>query len=213
MSYWGAQVIVNLFSAVPIIGEDLGVWIRGDYTISDITLNRFFAFHVVAVPLVLIGLVAAHLMALHETGSNNPDGIEIKKQPKDPATGLPLDGIYSHPYYTVKDIVGVIVLPRRVLGHHVLRAGHGRLFPRGEQLHSRRSAEDARAHRAGVVLHAVLRDAARGAVVPRQPVLGRARDGRRGRHLLRAAVARPRRGQVDPLSRHDCTRRGSRSSS
>ena len=87
MSYWGAQVIVNLFSAVPVIGEDLGIWIRGDYTISDITLNRFFAFHVVAVPLVLIGLVAAHLMALHETGSNNPDGIEIKKQPKDPQTG------------------------------------------------------------------------------------------------------------------------------
>src|ERR1700704_5214642 len=109
MSYWGAQVIVNLFSAVPIIGEDLGIWIRGDYTISDITLNRFFAFHVVAVPLVLIGRVAAHLTALHETGSNNPDGIEIKKQPKDPKTGLPLDGIYSHPYYTVKDLVGVVV--------------------------------------------------------------------------------------------------------
>ena len=109
MSYWGAQVIVNLFSAIPVIGEDLAVWIRGDYTISDITLNRFFAFHVIALPLVLVGLVAAHLMALHETGSNNPDGIEIKKQPKDPVTGLPLDGIYSHPYYTVKDIVGVIV--------------------------------------------------------------------------------------------------------
>ena len=109
MSYWGAQVIVNLFSTVPLIGEDLGVWIRGDYTISDITLNRFFAFHVVAMPLVLLGLVAAHLMALHETGSNNPDGVEIKQQPKDPATGLPLDGIYSHPYYTVKDIVGVVV--------------------------------------------------------------------------------------------------------
>src|SRR6476469_10883807 len=109
MSYWGAQVIVNLFSAIPLIGEDLAVWIRGDYTISDITLNRFFAFHVIALPLVLVGLVAAHLMALHETGSNNPDGIEIKKQPKDPVTGLPLDGIYSHPYYTVKDIVGVIV--------------------------------------------------------------------------------------------------------
>src|SRR5713101_5670281 len=108
MSYWGAQVIVNLFSAVPIIGDDLGIWIRGDYTISDITLNRFFAFHVIAVPLVLLLLVAAHLMALHETGSNNPDGIEIKQQPKDPETGLPLDGIYSHPYYTVKDIVGVV---------------------------------------------------------------------------------------------------------
>jgi ubiquinol-cytochrome c reductase cytochrome b subunit len=109
MSYWGAQVIVNLFATVPIIGEDLAVWIRGDYTISDITLNRFFAFHVIAIPLVLLALVAAHLMALHETGSNNPDGVEIKKQPKDPDTGLPLDGINSHPYYTVKDIVGVVV--------------------------------------------------------------------------------------------------------
>ena len=108
MSYWGAQVIVNLFSTVPFIGEGLGVWIRGDYTISDITLNRFFAFHVIAFPLVLLGLVAAHLMALHEVGSNNPDGIEIKQQPKDPATGLYLDGINSHPYYTIKDIVGVV---------------------------------------------------------------------------------------------------------
>src|SRR6478752_1416734 len=108
MSYWGAQVIVNLFSTVPIIGEGLGTWIRGDYTISDITLNRFFAFHVIAFPLVLLGLVAAHLMALHEVGSSNPDGIEIKKQPKDPATGLYLDGINSHPYYTIKDIVGVV---------------------------------------------------------------------------------------------------------
>ena len=109
MSYWGAQVIVNLFSTIPFIGEDLSIWIRGDYVISDATLNRFFAFHVIAVPLVLLGLVAAHLMALHEVGSNNPDGIEIKKQPKDPQTGLPLDGIYSHPYYTVKDIFGVVV--------------------------------------------------------------------------------------------------------
>jgi ubiquinol-cytochrome c reductase cytochrome b subunit len=109
MSYWGAQVIVNLFSSIPLIGEDLAVWIRGDFTISDVTLNRFFAFHVIALPLVLLGLVMAHLMALHETGSNNPDGVQIKYQPKDPATGLPLDGIYSHPYYTVKDIVGVVV--------------------------------------------------------------------------------------------------------
>jgi ubiquinol-cytochrome c reductase cytochrome b subunit len=108
MSYWGAQVIVNLFSSIPLIGPDLALWIRGDYTVSDVTLNRFFAFHVIALPLVLLGLVAAHLIALHEVGSNNPDGIEIKKQPKDPATGLPLDGIYSHPFYTIKDIVGVI---------------------------------------------------------------------------------------------------------
>jgi ubiquinol-cytochrome c reductase cytochrome b subunit len=109
LSYWGAQVIVNLFSAIPLVGDELAVWIRGDYTIGDITLNRFFAFHVIAVPLVLLGLVVAHLVALHEVGSNNPDGIEIKDQPKNPNTGLPVDGIYSHPYYTVKDIVGVVV--------------------------------------------------------------------------------------------------------
>ena len=121
----------------------------------------------IALPLVLLGLVAAHLMALHETGSNNPDGIEIKQQPKDPKTGLPLDGIYSHPYYTIKDIVGVIVFLAVFSVDHVLRAGDGRLLPRGQQLHPGRSAEDARAHRAGVVLHAVLRDAARRAVVPR----------------------------------------------
>ena len=108
MSYWGAQVIVNLFSAIPLIGPDLSVWIRGDYVVGDATLNRFFSFHVIAVPLVLIGLVAAHIIALHEVGSNNPDGIEIKKK-KDPATGIPLDGIPFHPYYTVKDIVGVVV--------------------------------------------------------------------------------------------------------
>jgi ubiquinol-cytochrome c reductase cytochrome b subunit len=107
MSYWGAQVIVNLFAAVPFIGEDLSIWIRGDYVISDATLNRFFAFHVIALPLVLIALVAVHLVALHEVGSNNPDGVEIKK--KKNANGIPLDGIPFHPYYTVKDIVGVIV--------------------------------------------------------------------------------------------------------
>jgi len=108
MSYWGTQVIVNLFSAIPVIGDDLSVWIRGDYTISDVTLNRFFAFHVIAVPIALLGLVAVHLMALHETGSSNPDGIEIKKH-KDPVSGLPLDGIPSHPYYTVKDMLGIVV--------------------------------------------------------------------------------------------------------
>jgi len=108
MSYWGAQVIVNLFGAVPIIGEDLAIWIRGDYVVSDATLNRFFAFHVIALPLVILGLVAAHLLALHEVGSNNPDGVEIKKN-KDPKTGIPRDGIAFHPYYTVKDIFGSFV--------------------------------------------------------------------------------------------------------
>lgn len=108
MSYWGAQVIINLFAAVPIIGEDLAVWIRGDYNIGDATLNRFFAFHVIALPLVLLGLVAAHIMALHEVGSNNPDGIDLNKN-IDPKTGAPKDAIPFHPYYTVKDLVGVAV--------------------------------------------------------------------------------------------------------
>jgi ubiquinol-cytochrome c reductase cytochrome b subunit len=107
MSYWGAQVIVNLFGAIPIVGEDLAVWIRGDYVVSDATLNRFFAFHVIAIPLALLGLVVKHLMALHEVGSSNPDGIEIKKH-KD-ASGKPLDGIPFHPYYIIKDTVGVVV--------------------------------------------------------------------------------------------------------
>ncbi len=107
MSFWGAQVIVNLFSAIPLIGPDLSLIIRGDFVVSDATLNRFFSFHVIAVPLVLIGLVAAHIIALHEVGSNNPDGVEIKK--KKDANGIPLDGIPFHPYYTVKDIVGVVV--------------------------------------------------------------------------------------------------------
>uniref|UniRef100_UPI003340A244 cytochrome b n=1 Tax=Castellaniella defragrans TaxID=75697 RepID=UPI003340A244 len=106
MSYWGAQVIVNLFSAIPFIGPELSLWIRGDYVVSDATLNRFFAFHVVAIPLVLIGLVVAHIIALHEVGSNNPDGIEIKQGPKD-KYGRPVDGIPFHPYYSVHDIVGV----------------------------------------------------------------------------------------------------------
>ena len=108
MSFWGAQVIINLFATIPIIGEDLSVWIRGDYNVSDATLNRFFALHVIAIPMALLGLVAAHLMALHETGSNNPDGIEIYEN-LDPKTGTPVDGIPFHPYYTVKDLVGVAV--------------------------------------------------------------------------------------------------------
>ena len=110
MSYWGAQVIVNLFAAIPFVGPDLALLIRGDYVVGDATLNRFFSFHVIAVPLVLLGLVAAHLLALHDVGSNNPDGIEIKgpDAPKD-AKGNPLDGIPFHPYYTVHDIFGVTV--------------------------------------------------------------------------------------------------------
>ena len=107
MSYWGAQVIISLFGAIPFIGPELAEWIRGDYVVSDVTLNRFFSFHVIAVPLILCGLVGLHIFALHEVGSNNPDGVEIKKH-KD-TNGIPLDGIPFHPYYTVKDIVGLVV--------------------------------------------------------------------------------------------------------
>jgi ubiquinol-cytochrome c reductase cytochrome b subunit len=105
MSYWGAQVIINLFGAIPTIGEPLTEWIRGDFFISDATLNRFFALHVIALPVVLLGLVMMHLVALHENGSNNPDGIEIKENKDE--DGIPKDGVAFHPYYTVKDIFGV----------------------------------------------------------------------------------------------------------
>ena len=108
MSFWGAQVIINLFAAVPFVGPDLAILIRGDYVVGDATLNRFFSLHVIAVPLVLLGLVVAHIIALHEVGSNNPDGVEIKgpKAPKD-ADGHPLDGVPFHPYYSVHDLLGV----------------------------------------------------------------------------------------------------------
>jgi ubiquinol-cytochrome c reductase cytochrome b subunit len=105
MSYWGAQVITSLFGAIPYVGAALVEWIRGDYLIADATLNRFFALHVIAMPLVLLGLVVLHLLALHEVGSNNPDGVDIKKK-KGPDGKKPLDGIGFHPYYTVKDIFG-----------------------------------------------------------------------------------------------------------
>ena len=107
MSYWGAQVIISLFGAIPIVGEGLAEWIRGDFVVSDATLNRFFAFHVILLPLLLALLVYLHIVALHKTGSNNPDGVEIKKQKDD--KGVPLDGIPFHPYYTVKDIFGAAV--------------------------------------------------------------------------------------------------------
>jgi len=108
MSYWGANVIFNLFGTIPFIGPDLVIWIQGDYIPSDATLSRLFSLHVVFLPFALVGLVIAHLIALHEVGSNNPDGVDIKKF-KDPVTHIPLDGIGFHPYYTVKDIVGVCV--------------------------------------------------------------------------------------------------------
>jgi ubiquinol-cytochrome c reductase cytochrome b subunit len=159
MSYWGAQVIVNLFAAIPFIGPDLALLIRGDYVVGDATLNRFFSFHVIAVPLVLLGLVVAHLLALHDVGSNNPDGVEIKA--KKDANGIPLDGIPFHPYYTVHDIVGVAVFLMVFTPSSSSRPRTGRLLPGVQQLHPGRPAEDAGAHRPGLVLHAVLLDAAR----------------------------------------------------
>jgi ubiquinol-cytochrome c reductase cytochrome b subunit len=107
MSYWGAQVIISLFGAIPVVGDGLVEFIRGDFSISDITLNRFFALHVILLPLLLIGLVFVHIVALHEVGSNNPDGIDIKKQKDE--NGVPLDGVAFHPYHTSKDLVGIIV--------------------------------------------------------------------------------------------------------
>lgn len=107
MSYWGAQVITSLFSAIPGVGPDLAQWVRGDYLVSGVTLNRFFALHVIALPLVMLALVVLHIVALHEVGSNNPDGVEIRLHTD--GAGKPLDGIPFHPYYTVKDLLGVAV--------------------------------------------------------------------------------------------------------
>jgi ubiquinol-cytochrome c reductase cytochrome b subunit len=111
MSYWGAQVIVNLFGAIPLIGPELAIFIRGDYVVGDATLSRFFALHVIAIPLLLLGLVVAHIIALHDVGSNNPDGVEIKAH-KD-AQGRPLDGVPFHPYYTVHDLywLSIFLIP------------------------------------------------------------------------------------------------------
>ncbi len=107
MSFWGAKVITSLFEAIPVVGSGLVEWLRGDFTVSDATLNRFFALHVIGVPLLLVGLVVFHILALHEVGSNNPDGVEIKETLD--TTGKPVDGIPFHPYYTVKDLFGVVV--------------------------------------------------------------------------------------------------------
>ncbi|MCE3043612.1 cytochrome b N-terminal domain-containing protein [Legionella sp. 16cNR16C] len=107
MSYWGAQVITSLFGAIPFVGDTLVTWLRGDYNVANATLQRFFALHVIGIPLLLLVLVFLHIVALHKVGSNNPEGIEIKNN-LDPR-GIPLDGIPFHPYYTVKDAVGIMV--------------------------------------------------------------------------------------------------------
>ena len=128
MSYWGAQVIISLFGALPFgVGEALALWIRGDYVVSDATLSRFYALHVVGIPLVLLGLVAAHVMALHEVGSNNPDGVEIKKN-KD-ANGIPMDGVPFHPLLHGQGPLGRGGLPRALRDRRLLRAGVRRMVP------------------------------------------------------------------------------------
>ena len=163
MSFWGAKVIISLFGAIPVIGNGLTEWIMGDYLPGDATLNRFFALHVIALPLVLLLLVVLHLGALHEVGSNNPDGVDIKNGPKGNRWDAtkPADGIPFHPYYTVKDLFGVgfFLIICRV--HHLLRAGLRRLVPGARQLHRGQPPGDAGAHQAGLVLHPVLRDVAR----------------------------------------------------
>ena len=173
MSFWGAQVIVNLFGTIPVIGPGLVEWIRGDYGIADATLNRFFSLHVVAVPLVLLLLVALHLVALRHNGSNNPDGIEIKE--KLGPDGKPLDGIPFHPYYTVKDLVGVGVFLILFAVVVFFVPTFGGLFLEAPNFEPANPLSTPDAHRAGVVLHAVLRDPARRA----RPAAGRAADGAR----------------------------------
>ncbi len=139
MSYWGAQVIVNLFAAIPFVGPDLALLIRGDYVVGDATLNRFFAFHVIAVPLVLLGLVVAHIIALHDVGSNNPDGVEIKdkrdRQDRHPARRHPVPPVLHGARHLRCGRV-----PDDLLRDHLLRAGNGRLLPRVQQLHPGRPA-------------------------------------------------------------------------
>ena len=181
-------MIINLFTAIPFIGPDLSVWIRGDYVIGDATLNRFFAFHVIAVPLVLVGLVAAHILALHEVGSNNPDGIEIKKH-KDPVTHIPLDGIPFHPYYTVKDIVGVVVFLMVFSAMCSSRRIWAVISWNTTTLFLRIRCMTPGTYCSGLVLHAVLRHSARGAADVRLPVPRRGRHGRGGYDPVLPALA------------------------
>jgi ubiquinol-cytochrome c reductase cytochrome b subunit len=126
MSFWGAKVITSLFGAVPVIGDWLMEIIRGDFNVSGVTLNRFFALHVVAIPLILLGLVVVHIISLHEVGSNNPDGIEIKKLKDE--NGIPKDGIAFHPYYTVKDAVGLVFFPYSLFCGYILFPYNGWIF-------------------------------------------------------------------------------------
>jgi hypothetical protein len=196
MSYWGAQVIVSLFGSLPVIGQSLVEWIRGDYYIADATLNRFFALHVAALPLALIFLVIAHLMALHEVGSNNPDGIEIKTQgrPRPPPRRHSLSPLLHGQGPGRRRGIPAAVLRRDFLRAQLRRPVLGIAEFRGRQ-----SAADPASYRAGVVLHAVLRHVARSAVVLRDAGLGRIGDGRLHRRAVLRALAGPLAGEIDPL--------------
>ncbi len=191
MSYWGAQVIISLFGAIPVIGPDLQQWIRGDYLISGITLNRFFALHVVAVPIVILALVVLHILALHEVGSNNPDGVEIKD--KKDENGVPLDGIPFHPYYTVKDIVGVVVFLFVFCTIVFFFPEGGGYFLEKPNFEPANPLKTPLQYRACVVLHPLLRHAA-GDHLPTvwagRQVLGGCGHGCCHRHFVCFALAR-----------------------
>ncbi|VTQ10141.1 cytochrome c1 [Pseudomonas aeruginosa] len=193
MSYWGAQVIISLFGAIPVVGEDLAQWIRGDFLISGITLNRFFALHVIALPIVLLGLVVLHILALHEVGSNNPDGVDIKK--KKDENGVPLDGIGVPSVLHREGHRRRGGVPVHLLHRDLLLPGNGRLLPREAQLRDGQPVQDPRAHRSGLVLHPVLRDPPRGS----GQADGRGGDGCGDRCAVRPAVAGSQPGSLDPL--------------
>ena len=216
MSYWGAQVIISLAGAIPFdilpfidakdakeIGDALTIWVRGDYLLSTATVNKFFALHVVAIPLVLVALVFLHILALHEVGSSNPDGVEIK-QNKD-ENGIPRDGIPFHPYYTVKRPAGRDHLPDHLRRGGVLLPHRRRLSDREAQLRAGGSAQDPGSHRTGVVLrrHLLRHAAGHHHRLVRHVVqgLGPDRHGRRYRGAVPAALAGPSPGQVDSLQR------------
>jgi ubiquinol-cytochrome c reductase cytochrome b subunit len=190
MSYWGAQVIVSLVGAVPYVGADLMEWVRGDFLMSEVALNRFFALHVVALPIVLLGLVFVHFVALHHVGSNNPDGIEIKKNKDD--NGVPRDGIPFHPYYTVHDIHATVVFLFLFCAVVFFAPEMGGYFIEKPEFRSGEPVEDARAHSTGLVLHALLRNAACSdfpTVRIRRKVLGLGCYGRSGSDSCCPALA------------------------
>ena len=207
MSFWGAQVIVSLFGSLPVIGGGLVDWIRGDYVIADATLNRFFALHVAALPLALVFLVIAHLMALHEVGSNNPDGIEIHDGPKDPQ-GHPLDGIPFHPYYTVKDLMGVMAFLVIFCGVIFFAPTFGGLFLESPNFEPANPLQTP-PHIAPVwYFTPVLRHVAGGALVRRHAGVGRVGDGSLDPGVVLRAVARPlsgrRRSAIADRSTRSC---------